>query len=146
MIGIALQRRIGLDAARRLVAVHDRKLNVHQDQIGPLLGDGRQRLLAVLGLDHFVVGAGQQIAEDLPVVLLVLDHQNALAHGGLACCSTLIGSVNENVEPSPGLEFTQIRPPCISMIRLEMARPRPVPPLVLVIELSACWNSWNSLA
>ena len=79
MIGMSLQLRIGLDPARRLVAVHDRKLDVHQDQVGPLLGDGVERLLAVLGLDHLVAGAGQQIAQDLPVVLLVLDHKNALA-------------------------------------------------------------------
>ena len=39
-----------------------------------------------------------------------------------------------------------MRPPCISMIRREMANPSPVPPFFLVIELSACWNSWKSLA
>ena len=46
---------------------------------GLLLGDGVERLLAVLGLVHLVVGAGQQIAQDLPVVLLVFDHKNAFA-------------------------------------------------------------------
>jgi hypothetical protein len=50
------------------------------------------------------------------------------------------------VEPLPGLDSTQMRPPCISMIRREIAKPSPVPPFFLVIELSASWNSWNSLA
>ena len=144
MIGIALELGIGLDPPRRLVAVHDRKLDVHQDQVGPLRSRRRSSAsCAVLRLDHVVAGAGQQIAQDLPVVLLVLDHENAFAHGCLAC-STLIGSVSENVEPWPGRNSTQIRPPCISMIRLEIASPSPVPPLALVIELSACWNSWKS--
>src|SRR6478672_7375861 len=65
---------------------------------------------------------------------------------GLACCSTETGSVNENVEPCPTTDSTQIFPPCISIIRFEMASPRPVPPFLRVIELSACWNSWKSLA
>jgi hypothetical protein len=56
---------------------------------------------------------------------LVLDHQNSLAHAGLACSSTVTGRVNAKVEPSPGLDSTQMRPPCISMIRFEMARPSP---------------------
>ena len=38
MIGIGLQLGIGLDAPRRLVAVHHRQLDVHQDQVGPVLG------------------------------------------------------------------------------------------------------------
>ena len=31
--------------------------------------------------------------------------------------------MNENVEPWPGSDSTQIRPPCISMIRFEIAKP-----------------------
>ena len=38
MIGMWLQRRVGLDAPRRLVAVHHRHLDVHQDQVGLVLG------------------------------------------------------------------------------------------------------------
>ena len=131
MIGIALERRIGLDPARRLVAVDDRKLDVHQDQVGPLLGDGGQRLLAVLGLDHLVAGAGQQIAQDLPVVLLVLDHQNALAHGWPRLSFDRDGKRECEGRALPELDSTQILPPCISMMRLEMASPSPVPPLLL---------------
>ena len=69
-----------------------------------------------------------------------------LADAGLACCSTSTGSETKNVDPCPSRESTQMRPPCSSMIRFEIARPSPVPPFLRVIELSACWNSWNSLA
>ena len=34
-----------------------------------------------------------------------------------------------------------MRPPCSSTIRLVIARPRPVPPFLRVLELSTCWNS-----
>jgi hypothetical protein len=54
---------------------------------------------------------------------------------------TRIGSVNQKVEPFPGLDSTQMRPPCISTIRLAMESPRPVPPFFRVLELSTCWNS-----
>ena len=36
MIGMRLKRGIGLDPPRRLVAVHDRELDVHQDQVRAL--------------------------------------------------------------------------------------------------------------
>src|SRR6266446_6004781 len=94
--------------------------------------------LAIFGFNYFETHARQKIAQDLQVVLLIFDHQNALCHAGLACPSTVTGSVNAKVEPLPGLDSTQMRPPCISMIRFEMARPSPVPPFFRVIELSAC--------
>jgi len=56
----------------------------------------------------------------------------------LTCCSTTTGRVNANVEPWPGWDSTQIRPPCISMMRFDMARPKPVPPFFRVMALSAC--------
>ena len=65
-------------------------------------------------------------------------HQNALAHAGSTCCSTMTGSVKVNVEPWPGCDSTQILPPCISMMRLDMASPKPVPPFLRVMALSAC--------
>ena len=34
MMGTALHIWIGFDAPGRLVAIHDRQLNVHQDQVG----------------------------------------------------------------------------------------------------------------
>src|SRR6516164_6224115 len=107
---------------------------------------GSERLLAVLGLGDLIVGRRQHIANDLTIIWLVLDHKNALAHAASTCRSTITGSENVNVEPWPGCDSTQILPPCISMMRLDIASPRPVPPFLRVIALSACWNSWNNLA
>src|SRR5215471_8474873 len=132
------QRWVGLDFASGCVAVDDRQLDVHQNQIGPLLCDSLQRLLPVFGLGDLIIGRGQHIADDLTIIRLVLHHQNALAHVGSTCRSTMTGSVKVNVEPSPGCDSTQIRPPCISIMRLEMASPKPVPPFLRVIALSAC--------
>jgi len=81
------------------------------------------------------------IANNLAIVRVVLDHQNTLAHAGFNCRSTTIGRVNAKVDPWPGCDSTQILPPCISMMRFDMASPRPVPPFLRVIALSACWNS-----
>src|SRR3984957_7738169 len=132
---------IGLDAPRRLVAVEQRQLNVHENEIGALrLRRGNPRL-AVAGFAHGVAGTDQQVAQDQPVVLLILDDENPLAHGRPAWCSTRNGTVNEKVEPAPRLDSTHNLPPCISMMRFAIARPSPVPPLALVCVLSACWNS-----
>jgi hypothetical protein len=39
------------------------------------------------------------VANDLAIIRLVLDHQNALPHGVSTCRSTITGSVKANVEP-----------------------------------------------
>ena len=63
---------------------------------------------------------------------------NRTNYADLACSFTVTGSAKENVEPSATRDSTQIFPPCISIMRLEMASPSPVPPFLRVIELSAC--------
>jgi len=88
---------VGFEAACRLVAVHDRQLDVHQDEIRPLLRRLRQCLLSVIGLDQ-LVARRKQITENLHVVLFVLDQQNALPPGELAC-STKEGISNVKTEP-----------------------------------------------
>src|SRR5258708_25609072 len=108
-------------------------------------GSGDQRLLAIADLDDVESGMGKKITEDLPIVLLVLDHKNAFGHAFPTCCSTLTGPSKKNVEPQPGADSSQIRPPCIATIRLAIDRPSPVPPFALVEEPSACWNSSNIL-
>ena len=119
------------------VSVDDRQLDIHQDQIGPLFCYRLQSLLAVFRLGDLIIGGSQHIAYDLAIIRLVLDHEDALAHA----ISTITGRVNANVEPCPGCDSTQILPPCISIMRLDMASPKPVPPFFFVIALSACWNS-----
>src|SRR6202166_3563819 len=93
---------------------------------------GGQRLLAVADLDDVVAGMGEKIAEDAPIVLLVLDHKNAFGHAFPTCCSILIGTLRKNVEPAPSSDSTQIRPPCKATMRVAIDRPSPVPPFVLV--------------
>lgn len=39
----------------------------------------------------------------------------------------VFGRVKKNVEPFPGSDSAQTRPPCLSTIFLQMARPMPVP-------------------
>src|ERR1700678_2551705 len=91
--------------------------------------------------NHPEAGRPQQVAQDLPIVLLVLNDENRPHPLRPACNSTRAGAVNENVAPRPTLESPQRPPPCISTILLAMASPRPEPLLALVIELSTCWNS-----
>src|SRR3990172_3677641 len=135
------ERRVGLDPARRLIAVDAGELDVHQDQVWTLSFGQRHAVLPPHALDHRVAGAWQEVAHDAAVLLVVLDDQDAPAHRFTAGGSTRTGRVNEKVEPFPGLDSTQMRPPWSSMIRLAMESPRPVPPFFRVVELSACWNS-----
>src|SRR6516225_11622966 len=100
-----------------------RQLNVHENKVGMLLFRSANAGLAIPGLRHLISGTAQEIAEDLPIVLLVLNYQNAFAHAASTCRSTFTGRVNANVEPWPGCDSTQILPPCISIMRFDMARP-----------------------
>ena len=77
MIGIEFNSGLAPDTPRRLVAVHHRQLNIHQDQVGARSRKGRQRVLTAFGFDQLVPGVGKQIAQDTPVVLLVLNDQDA---------------------------------------------------------------------
>ncbi len=52
-----------------------------------------QARLAVHRFDHLEIGAREQIPQDFPIVFLILDDQNALAHDCPACASTRTGSV-----------------------------------------------------
>src|SRR5262249_28877132 len=139
--GSGTQGRVALDAARRLVAIDHRKVDVHQDQIGPLLLCQLDALLPVRGLDQLIAGGAQKVAQDGAVVLLVFDDKDALAHAAPLRSSVLTGNSTWKVEPRPSSDFTQMRPPCNSTMRLAIARPTPVPPFFLVLELSTWWNS-----
>src|ERR1700738_3254898 len=84
----------------------------------------------------------QQGADDLAIVLGVLDDQDALAHSAASIISsTWTGNTTRKVEAWPNIDSTEIVHPCTSTRRLEIARPSPVPPFWRVFELSICWNS-----
>src|SRR5581483_7048384 len=100
--------------------------------------DSPERFLAVPGLGHLVTGIGEEIAKDLPIILVILHHQNALAHVLPTCVLTLIGRVKKKVAPSPSLDSTQSLPPCISTIHRAMDKPSPVPAFFFVADESTC--------
>ena len=52
-------------------------------------------------------------------------------------------SVNQKVEPTPGVLSTPQLPPISSHSLRTIARPRPVPPKRRVMELSVCEKDWN---
>ena len=56
------------------------------------------------------------------------------------------GTVTRNVEPWPGTLSMAIAPPMRSTMRLEMVRPRPMPPNLRVEPTSACSNSRKTRA
>ena len=87
--------------------------------------------------------------QDQPVGLVVVDDQDPhvgepVGRPGLARCRRRrragSGSVNQNVLPSPGSLSTPSVPPMAVTNWREMARPRPVPPNLRVVEESACEN------
>src|SRR6266516_7619145 len=78
--GNGMQYRVGLDSARRLVAVDARELDIHEYQVRLVLRRRCQARLAIFGFDDFEIGAREQISQDLPIVFLMLDYQDALAH------------------------------------------------------------------
>jgi hypothetical protein len=91
--GDGMQRRVRLETASSLVAVKDRELDVHENEVRVVHRRRNQSRLTVLGFDDLEIGAGEQVPQDLPIVFLILDHQDAIAHHGPACASTRTGSV-----------------------------------------------------
>src|SRR5439155_7948776 len=116
-------------------------LNVHEDQVREMRCGRLHPFFPGHRFEDLIADTREQVTHDAPVILFVFDDQYPLAHVASLCRSTRTGSVNRKVEPVPRLDSTHMRPPCISIIFLAMVRPRPVPPFVLVLELSACWNS-----
>ena len=62
MTGIDRNAGLALILARDRVAVHDRQVNTHQDEVGPLLRDSCEHLLGVFSLGDFTIDTGKQIA------------------------------------------------------------------------------------
>src|SRR5262245_3178805 len=139
-----LESGIEFYSPRGLIAVNHRHLNVHEDEVGALGFGFGDPGLSISRLDDGIARAREEIAEHAAQVFLVLDDENALAHGALFRNSARVGSSIWKVEPLPTVDSTQMRPPCISMICLAMAKPKPVPPLALVLELSTWWN-WSKI-
>lgn len=56
------------------------------------------------------------------------------------------GSLTVKLVPRPCALSTETVPASMSANALVSERPRPVPPNLRVVELSACWKRWNSLS
>src|SRR5436309_3204267 len=52
----------------------------------------------------------------------------------------------ETVESTPASLSSQIRPPMSSTSRRQMVKPRPVPPCLRVVDISAWLKGWNNFA
>ncbi len=91
-----IERYLGEDE-ERVHALRGISLNLEQGTVHAVVGPsgcGKSTLLYILGLlDHPDAGARQQEAQDAPVLLVVLDDQDALAHALSACRSTRSGTV-----------------------------------------------------
>src|SRR5262245_20226868 len=103
--------RIGLDPTGRLVAVDFRQLNVNEDEIGAALGCDRHPVFPVDRLDHLEAGIGKQIVEDTPIVLAVVNDEDAFAHAADLCSVTRTGTTMLNVLPTPTQDCTSMWPP-----------------------------------
>jgi hypothetical protein len=71
---------IGLNAPCCLIAVENRKLNIHQDDIRSSCLCNSNALFAISRFDHLEAGTTQKVAQDLHVIRLIFHNQNALCH------------------------------------------------------------------
>jgi hypothetical protein len=132
------QGRVSLKPPSGLVAIHHGELDIHQDEIWLAFGCLCETRSPVMRLEKLVAHRFKQIPDDLPVVLGVLDQQNPLGHAASNCSAGITGSQIRKVDPEPTSELTVIVPPCISTMRLDIASPRPEPPLCRVLLSSTC--------
>ena len=82
---------------------------------------------SVASMSRYVV-RDEKLADDLPVELVVLDVEHGLLTHATLPSGSRTGTAKKNVDPSPGVLSTQMRPPCSSTNFLVMLSPRPVPP------------------
>src|SRR5262249_4555783 len=114
-----------------------------EDEIWTLLERDRHARLAVQRLDQAIGGVAQEVTDDLPVQLVVLNVQDRLDAHDVRPPVRRSGIAMKKVDPFPGSLSTQIRPRCISTNFLVMLRPSPVPPNSLATVASPCRNSVN---
>ena len=126
-------RRALLDLLQRFEAVEPRHLLIEHD--GVVLAAVTKAIqpgLAVGGFVHLVAGRFERQAHHVPDMGFVVDDR-AASHGPAALASvperlTDSRTVNVNVDPRPGSDWTVSRPPCPSTIRREIVKPSPAPP------------------
>src|SRR5438034_1883019 len=127
---------IRTETAERYDAVDVGQLDVHQHQVRCVLHRELDRPLPGCCLERPVARRLQDVAEELHVLVVVLDDEDLRARHD----ATPAGSENVNVLPWPGSLSTQMRPPWSSTRRFDNASPRPVPSRCPA-PASVCWNS-----
>src|SRR5436853_1595846 len=143
-----------LDPLGGLPTIHQRKPEIHQDQIRLFLRRLPDAFLSVCGLDHLVF-VFEQLDNEVSVEPDIVHHQDLPLRHDLpprvvwgAYCGGVRGRVTVNVDPLPTSLATAIAPPSSVTNRFAIARPSPVPPYRLVLDMSAWWNSskipWSS--
>src|SRR5215831_3621181 len=143
------QIRRALDLGQHLAPVLARQVQVEQDQvrsdliaIGRLLPQHLQGLLAIL-CNMQTVGELAVLQRDLRqqhVAFVVLDQQQLRGSTKRARYGVNHSepswqrlTLNENVEPAPGEDSTDIRPPRLATILLQIANPMPAPEYSLAV-------------
>src|SRR6266478_9573434 len=121
------------------------RLDIHEDEGGRRRLGQPDPLLRGVGLDRPVAVELEDVALQLPVLLVVLDDQDQLA-GHHAT-----GNVKVKVDPRPTSLSTQILPPCSSTNFFARVSPSPVPSCLRVSSLPTWRNSskiaaWSSRA
>src|SRR5262249_15732691 len=86
--GYNRQRRVGLRATGCFIPVEARQLNINEDEVRPMRCRRCKACLAVFGLNDLEISAREQIPQDLPIVWLILNHEDALGHCYPVCAST----------------------------------------------------------
>src|SRR5207253_9297727 len=115
-----------------------RKSEVHQDQVRALSTHDVQGGPAVGCLAQPIGGALEEVADDSPIQLIVLDVQNSLRAHEVIVPFMRKGIEKEKVDPLPISLSAHTWPACISTNFLVMLRPSPVPPNSRAIVASAC--------
>ena len=80
MTGMGRQFGVVLQPLGDLQAGDFRQLDIHQDQVGPVLARQADRLHAALGLNGGVAVSFEQVVEELHVQLIVFNDQNRFLH------------------------------------------------------------------
>src|SRR5215470_14692105 len=104
------QFRICFDRTGRLIAVDDRQLNIHENEVGSGLRCHCNSLFPINGLQYLETGIGEQIVENTSIVLRILDDEYAFAHAACLRSAARIGKKMVKVEPTPSVDCRSMRP------------------------------------
>src|ERR1019366_5232161 len=121
-------------------AVEHGHVQIHQDEVGPVLARGQHGFAAIGGGHHHKALPLQTPHQHVAAEFIVF-RQEQFGHGQ---APRFAGIRMVKSEPFPGSLRTEISPPIRRHILRLMARPKPVPPYFRVVEASPWEKAWNS--